>query len=82
MSGPLAIAAVSAVLKNMLDNALVDNSLSSGINAPVTVKLIAPNRIKTDNGEATQINLYLSRSRRIPAGATPVCRRETATATA
>jgi hypothetical protein len=59
MSSPLAIAAVSAVLKNLLDNALVDNSLSSGLNAPVTVRLVAPNRIKTDNGEASQLNLYL-----------------------
>lgn len=59
MSSPLAIAVVSAVLKNILDNALVDNSLSSGINAPVTVRLIAPNRIKTDQNEAPQLNLYL-----------------------
>jgi hypothetical protein len=59
MSSPLAIAVVSAVLKNILDNALVDNSLSSGINAPVSVRLIAPNRIKTDQNEEPQLNLYL-----------------------
>ena len=59
MSSPLAIAAVSAVLKNLLDNALVDNSLSSGTSAPVKVTLIAPNRINTNDGESSQINLYL-----------------------
>jgi hypothetical protein len=59
MSSPLAIAAVSAVLKDLLDNGLVDASLSSGTNAPVKVTLIAPNRIKTDNSENSQLNLYL-----------------------
>jgi hypothetical protein len=59
MSSPLAIAAVSAVLKNILDNALVDNSVSAGMNTPVAVRLVAPNRIKTDNGEKSQLNLYL-----------------------
>jgi Pvc16 N-terminal domain/IPT/TIG domain len=59
MSSPLAIAAVSAVLKDLLDNGLVDASLSSGTNAPVKVTLIAPNRIKTDSSENSQINLYL-----------------------
>jgi hypothetical protein len=59
MSSPLAIAAVSAVLKNLLDNGLVDNSLTSGTNGLVKVTLIAPNRIKTDSSENSQLNLYL-----------------------
>jgi hypothetical protein len=46
-------------LKNLLDNALVDNSLSSGTSSPVTVTLIAPNRIKTNGDEKSQLNLYL-----------------------
>src|SRR5277367_2181461 len=59
MSSPLAIAAVSAVLKNLLDNGLVDTSLANGASGPVKVTLIAPNRINTDNAESPQLNLYL-----------------------
>jgi hypothetical protein len=58
MSSPLAIAAVSAVLKDLLDNAVVDDSLiaASGV---VKVTLLAPNRINTDTTESSQLNLYL-----------------------
>lgn len=59
MSSPLAIAAVSAVLKNLLDNAVADDSLSSAVSGSVNVTLIAPNRIKTDSNETAQLNLYL-----------------------
>ena len=58
MSSPMAIAAVSAVLKNLLDNAVADDSLSSA-SGSVKVTLLAPNRINTDAGETSQLNLYL-----------------------
>lgn len=61
MSNALAIAAVTAVLKNLLDNALIDNA-NAAISDPVTVKTLAPDRIKagqTGQTEKTQLNLFM-----------------------
>lgn len=59
MSNALAIAAVTAVLKNLLDNALIDSPANTG---PVIVKTLPPDRIRpAQNGqqETTQLNLFM-----------------------
>ncbi|HZN72028.1 MAG TPA: DUF4255 domain-containing protein [Micromonosporaceae bacterium] len=60
MSTALAFGAVSAVLRNVLDNGLVDSALAIG--APVKVTAIAPDSIKLDDPVAPpQLNLFLFR---------------------
>jgi hypothetical protein len=59
MSNALALASVTAVLKDLLDNALVDHSVSGAVGGPVTVTALAPNRIKAGDDERTQLNLFL-----------------------
>ena len=60
MSSPLAIGAVSAVLRNLLDNGLVDVGVPL---SPVTVTAVAPDRIDLDDAEATpSLNLFLYRT--------------------
>ena len=54
MSNALGIAAVSAVLRDLLNNGLVDASIGD-----VTVTAQAPDQIETDNGDLTQLNLFL-----------------------
>ncbi|MBX3599009.1 MAG: DUF4255 domain-containing protein [Rubrivivax sp.] len=57
MSSPLAIGAVSAVLRNLLDNGLID---ASGPLGPVTVSAIAPDRIDLEASDPTpRLNLFL-----------------------
>ena len=62
MSSPLAIGAVSAVLRNYLDNGLID------VNAPlspVKITAVAPDTIKLDEPEPTpSLNLFLYRTSR------------------
>jgi hypothetical protein len=53
VSNALGIAAVSAVLRDLLNNGLVDASVGD-----VTVSAQAPDRIETENG-TTQLNLFL-----------------------
>ena len=57
MSGPLAIAAVTAALKDLLDNGLLDHDLSSL--GSVTVTALPPDRVTTGQTEANQLNLFL-----------------------
>jgi hypothetical protein len=58
MSSPLAIGAVSAVLRNLLDNALVD--LTAG---PVKVTAVAPDGIDLDEAEPkASLNVFLYRT--------------------
>ena len=75
MSSPLAIGAVSAVLRNLLDNGLVD---ISGTLGPVTVSALAPDRIDVDEANfAPRLNLFMHqvlpnaawRNRELPARA-------------
>jgi hypothetical protein len=57
MSSPLAIGAVSAVLRNLLDNGMVDIGAVLG---PVTVSVLAPDRIDLDEPNfAPRLNLFL-----------------------
>ena len=59
MSNALAVASVTAVLKDLLDNALIDHSVSAAVGGPVTVTALAPDRIKTGDEEIPQLNLFL-----------------------
>lgn len=59
MSNALAVASVTAVLKDLLDNALIDHSVSAVVGGPVTVTALAPDRLKTGEEEETQLNLFL-----------------------
>lgn len=59
MSNALALAAVSAVLKDLLDNALIDHSVSAAVGATVTVSAQPPDRIETGDNEEAQLNLFL-----------------------
>lgn len=59
MSSALAIAGVTAVLKDLLHNAVIDHDLVSSV-GDVTVTALPPDMIKTDGAEAkTQLNLFL-----------------------
>ncbi|HEV2862133.1 MAG TPA: DUF4255 domain-containing protein [Pyrinomonadaceae bacterium] len=59
MSTALAIASVTAVLKDLLNNGVVDHDLTTML-GPVTVSALAPDRIKIEeNSEPSQLNLFL-----------------------
>ncbi|HMN20308.1 MAG TPA: DUF4255 domain-containing protein [Ottowia sp.] len=58
MSSPLAIGAVSAVLRNLLDNGLVE--AGAAIGTTVNVSAVAPDTINLDNAEEPpRLNLFL-----------------------
>jgi hypothetical protein len=57
MSSPLALAAVTAVLKDLLNEGLINNDLSQVGSFLVTA--MPPDRITTGNTEANQLNLFL-----------------------
>jgi hypothetical protein len=61
MSSPLAIGAVSAVLRNLLDNGLVEAGAAVG--GTVNVSAVAPDTINLDHGgdEPPRLNLFLYR---------------------
>jgi hypothetical protein len=59
MSNALALAAVTAVLKDLLNNGIIDHDLSTQVAGAVTVTALPPDRIKVGDDEPTQINLFL-----------------------
>ncbi|MFO1161110.1 MAG: DUF4255 domain-containing protein [Reyranellaceae bacterium] len=60
MSSPLAIGAVSAVLRNLLDNGLVEAGAAMG--STVAVSAVAPDTINLDNNnDPPRLNLFLYR---------------------
>jgi hypothetical protein len=60
MSSALAIAGVSAVLRDLLNDGIVNRNVSGVLGASVTVSLQAPDRVVPIGGtEASQINLFL-----------------------
>ncbi len=59
MSNALALAAVTAVLKDLLDNGLIDRNVSGTIGSPVTVSALPPDRVKTGESDPTQLDLFL-----------------------
>src|SRR5947208_14704682 len=60
MSSALAIASVTAVLKNLLDNELIHQSATTSV-GDVTVTALPPDRIPTGAEERAQLNLYVYR---------------------
>ena len=59
MSNALAIASVTAVLKDLLDNAVIDHSLSTVVGDRVTITALPPDRIRAGGNEIVQLNLFL-----------------------
>jgi len=60
MSTALAIAGVTAVLRDLLNDGLVNHNISGTLGSSVTVSVLAPDRVVPANGtEASQINLFL-----------------------
>jgi hypothetical protein len=59
VSNALAFAAVTAVIKDLLDNALIDSSVSDAVGGPVTVSVLAPDHIETGDNEDPRLNLFL-----------------------
>jgi hypothetical protein len=59
MSNALALAGVTAVLKDLLDNAVVDESITGAMGGPVTVSTLPPDRIETGENEQARLNLFL-----------------------
>jgi hypothetical protein len=60
MSTALAIAGVTAVLRDLLNDGLINHNVSSVLGSSVTVSVLAPDRVVPANGsEASQINLFL-----------------------
>jgi hypothetical protein len=59
MSTALAIASVTAVLKDLLNNGLIDHNVSASV-GDVTVSALPPDRVLTDPAnEKSQLNLFL-----------------------
>src|SRR4051794_27104830 len=59
MSSALAIASVTAVLKDLLNNGIIDRDLVSALGG-VTVTALPPDRIDTSaNNRQSQLNLFL-----------------------
>ena len=58
MSSPLAIATVTAVLKDLLNDGLVNSDLSASVGT-VTVSALPPDRIGTGAEEPSRLNLFL-----------------------
>lgn len=61
MSSALALASVTAVLRNLLDNAVVDGTVTSAVGGRVTVGTLAPDRVPIGTEETAQLNLFLYR---------------------
>src|SRR6266404_9156228 len=59
MSNALAIASVTAVLKDLLNNGLIDHDITSAV-GNVTVSALSPDRIDTTSlNQQSQLNLFL-----------------------
>ena len=59
MSSALAIAAVTAVLKDLLQNGIIDRKLTVTVGTDVKVSALPPNRIPSDTNEVSQLNLFM-----------------------
>lgn len=60
MSSPLAIAAVTAVLRDLLNNGLVDHNITGSLGSNVNVTAVPPDTIAVDPANArTQLNLFM-----------------------
>jgi hypothetical protein len=59
MSNALAIAGVTAVLKDLLDSGLIDHAANDTLGAGIVVSAGAPDTVSLDDKEAPQLNLFL-----------------------
>lgn len=59
MSSALAIASVTAVLKSLLENGLVDEGVNASIGGDAVVSALPPDRITVGSDERPQLNLFL-----------------------
>ena len=59
MSNALAIAGVTAVLKDLLDSGLIDHAINDALGAGVVVSAGAPDTVSLDDKTAPQLNLFL-----------------------
>ena len=59
MSSALAIAGVSAVIKDLLDSGLIDGQITDTMGQGVTVSVVAPDSIALGNDAAPRLNLFL-----------------------
>lgn len=60
MSNALAIAGVTAVLRDLLNDGLINHNVSGLLGSTVTVSALPPDRVVPVNGtESTQLNLFL-----------------------
>jgi hypothetical protein len=60
MSSPLAIAGVTAVLRDLLNNALVDQDVSGSLGGNVTVSALPPDRVIPPGGpDPDQLNVFM-----------------------
>jgi Pvc16 N-terminal domain len=60
MSTALAIAGVTAVLRDLLNDGLINHNVSGVLGSTVTVSVLPPDRVVGANGtEASQLNLFL-----------------------
>ncbi|MCT0198352.1 DUF4255 domain-containing protein [Synechococcus sp. CS-1325] len=60
MSSALALAAVTAVLRDLLNDGLINHNISGSLGGGVTVSVLPPDRVVVANSsEASQLNLFL-----------------------
>lgn len=59
MSNSLAIAAVTAVLKDLITGATINNKATEILNSDISVTTLPPDRIITGENEQSQLNLFL-----------------------
>ena len=59
MSNALAIAGVTAVIKDLLDNGMIDQAITDILGAGVSVTSMAPDTVSLDNSHVPQLNLFL-----------------------
>lgn len=59
MSHTLVLAAITAVLKNILENGLVERGITAALGSDTTISALPPDRVATGADEKSQINLFL-----------------------
>jgi hypothetical protein len=63
VSNALAIAAVSAVIKDLLDNGLIDHKINDAMGQGVAVSAVAPDSIQLGNEAQPRLNLFMHQAR-------------------
>ena len=59
MSSALSIAAVTAVIKDLLDDGLIDHKITDALGQGVTVSALAPDSIQLSNDAQPRLNLFM-----------------------